>query len=69
MKLLLHLHVATVAITVSYITLYLANQDAAETWCVSYAVVIFALTLQALLTERRIAHARTQNRPGHPRRA
>lgn len=66
MKLLLQLHVAVVAVTASYLTLCATDQNRAEDLCGFYALVVFVLAVCALLTERRVRHARTQNRPVNP---
>lgn len=68
MKLLLQLHVATVAVTASYLTLGLANEHSAQDLWAVYATVVFVLAVVTLMTERRVRHdrPRPQSRPIHP---
>jgi hypothetical protein len=58
MRLMLNLHVLTVAVTASYLTLIAFAQDDATDLLVPYAVVVFVLAVVNLATERRIRDAR-----------
>jgi hypothetical protein len=56
MRVMLHVHVLTVAISASYLTLGVANPgSAADLWW-AYALVTFALAIVNLITERREPH-------------